>query len=507
MFIYEFDLSVIDTIRYCMEDQADPDITEDAYINKQARSVLSAIDNASSVINGIYSITLSSRQIAFLLDTLSDYANPAIIKEAYVRKSAKEAYDAIVAATTNINSARSMRRNKSKVDLNSARDNGWELVKTADVEIDGGEITDATLYAKDGIYMMVIRGESNYGPDEDYAEWDTDNYREAVTKFREFVVENRPRKRRANSARLNSADQGFIKIGNKVIPTNTMDMGYADYDTVARRGREDYEAQERAKAEAKAKEEADRKAAELAAKGAKLYDDFTDIVHSHTGSTDELDSKLNDLLIPASGMAETFAGELLRAAERIGYRYNNDGDLFYADYGLETAGSSACFLGKYGDEYISKIITDMAEHEVDWPGYDKAVDKLFNAVVDMLADDPELFKTAPPEDSRDCYTEELDKWKEWHSYNWEISESDFEYPSSQGWLSNSDIDDWVRGIAEPYDCEIEHPYRDYWELTGLDSEAYRELNEYYVRWIDEWVEELASEHEEEEEEEYDDEEE
>ena len=305
--------------------------------------------------------------------------------------------------------------------------------------------------------------------------------------------------------KLNSADQGFIKIGNKVIPTNTMDMGYADYDTVARRGREDYEAQEKAKADAAAKEEADRKAAELAAKGAKLYDEFTYIVHSHTGSTDELDSKLNDILIPASGMAETFAGELLRAAERIGYRYNNDGDVFYADYGLETAGGSACFLGKYGDEYISKIITDMADHEVGWPGYDKAVDKLFNAVVDMLEGNPELFKKAPPEDSRECHTEELDKWKEGHTYSFEISEYDFEYPISQGWLSNSDIDDWVRSIAEPYDCEVEHPYRDYWELTGLDSQAYGELNEYYVRWVDEWVEELASEHEEEEE--YDEEEE
>jgi len=425
MYRYELELSVIDTIRYCMEDQADPNITQDDNINKTARAILNAIAAAPKPREGVYVLILTKAQRAFLLETLQDYTNPAIINNPEVCESAEEAYAVIS---------------------------------------DEGEVN------MNGVNASVQKNLNS-----------------------------------AAAVDLDSAEQGFIKIGNKVIPTNTMDMGYADYDTVARRGREDYEAQEKAKAEAAAKEEADRKAAEVAAKGAKLYDEFIDIVHSHTGSTDELDSKLNDILIPASGMAETFAGELLRAVERIGYRYNNDGDLFYADYGLETAGGSACFLGKYGDEYISKIITDMADHEVDWPGYGKAVDDLYEAVVTMLAGNPELFKQVPPEDSRECYTSELDKWKEGHSYSFEISEYDFEYPISQGWLSNSDIDQWIRGIAEPYDCEIEHPYRDYWELTGLDSYAYGELNEYYTRWVDEWVEELAAEHEEEEE--YDDEEE
>ena len=425
MYRYELDVAVMDMIRYCMEDQADPNITQDDGINKMARAILNAVAAAPQPRRGVYVLILNKAQRAFLLETLQDYTNPAIINNPEVCKSAEEAYDVIS---------------------------------------DEGEVN------MNGVNASVQKNLNH-----------------------------------AAAVDLDSAGQDFIRIGNKVIPTNTMDMGYADYDTVARKGREDYEAQEKAKADAAAKEEADRKAAELAAKGAKLYDQFMRIVNDHHGSTNELDSKLNDILIPASGMAETFAGELLRAAERIGYRYNNDGDVFYADYGLETAGGSACFLGKYGDEYISKIITDMADHEVDWPGYDKAVDNLFEAVVAMLAGDPELFKKAPPEDSRECHTEELDKWKEWHTYSFEISEYDFEYPISQGWLSNSDIDDWIRGIAEPYDCEIEHPYRDYWELTGLDSQAYGELNEYYTRWVDEWIEELASEHEEEEE--YDDEEE
>lgn len=391
--------------------------------------------------------------------------------------------------------------------LNSARDNGWELVKTADVEIDGGEITDATLYAKDGIYMMVIRGESNYGPDEDYAEWDTDNYKEAVTKFREFVVENKPRKRRANSARLNSADQGFIKIGNKVIPTNTMDMGYADYDTVARRGREDYEAQERAKAEAKAKEEAERKEAELRANGPALYEKFENIC-SQVGLTDTnaLDDKLNDLLIPASGAAETAAGEILRAVERIGYRFNNDGDYFYGGYGLETAGSSAAYLTAACDGEIVDLVLDAADHDMDWPGYDKFIENLYKAVVTYLLENPELFSMSPEGDSRSFTDGILDKWKDEHTYDFEISLEDFRYGLDNGWISESDVEDYVSNLAQQYRASYNHPYRDYYIITGLDPEDYKDLDRNYVNWVDEWMGDLELENEEEEEY-YDDEEE
>lgn len=88
---------------------------------------------------------------------------------------------------------------------NNAQNTDWDVIKTADVEIDGGEITDATLYGKEGIYMMVVRGESNYGPDENYAEWDTDNYKEAVAKFKDFVAEHSK-----SNKKLNSSEQSVL---------------------------------------------------------------------------------------------------------------------------------------------------------------------------------------------------------------------------------------------------------------------------------------------------------
>jgi len=54
--------------------------------------------------------------------------------------------------------------------------------------------------------------------------------------------------------------------------------------------------------------------------------------------------KLYDVLVPAMGSAETIEGEILRAVNRIAYRYYNDGDYFFEGYGAETAGPAHSFL-------------------------------------------------------------------------------------------------------------------------------------------------------------------
>jgi len=49
-------------------------------------------------------------------------------------------------------------------------------------------------------------------------------------------------------------------------------------------------------------------------------------------------------LVSMSGSSETLEGEMLRAINKITYRYYNDGDYWYQGYGTETAGSAAAFL-------------------------------------------------------------------------------------------------------------------------------------------------------------------
>jgi len=61
----------------------------------------------------------------------------------------------------------------------------------------------------------------------------------------------------------------------------------------------------------------------------------------------ELESRnevLYDKLVPSSGNSDFIEGEILRAINKIVYRFYNDGDYFYKGYGAETAGPSHSFL-------------------------------------------------------------------------------------------------------------------------------------------------------------------
>jgi len=49
-------------------------------------------------------------------------------------------------------------------------------------------------------------------------------------------------------------------------------------------------------------------------------------------------------LVPSSGAAETFEGEMVRAIMRVWYRYYNDGDYYFRGYGRETAGPTVQWL-------------------------------------------------------------------------------------------------------------------------------------------------------------------
>ena len=62
------------------------------------------------------------------------------------------------------------------------------------------------------------------------------------------------------------------------------------------------------------------------------------------GTLEKRNNALFDKLVPGSGNSDTIEGEMLRAINRIVYRYYNDGDFFYKGYGAETAGPAHSFL-------------------------------------------------------------------------------------------------------------------------------------------------------------------
>lgn len=70
-------------------------------------------------------------------------------------------------------------------------------------------------------------------------------------------------------------------------------------------------------------------------------------------------------MVPSSGSCTTEAGELVRAMTRLLYRWYNDGDWFFQDYGLETCASSAAYLMKYGGNKVASILQDRMERVVN----------------------------------------------------------------------------------------------------------------------------------------------
>lgn len=75
--------------------------------------------------------------------------------------------------------------------------------------------------------------------------------------------------------------------------------------------------------------------------------EFDEVIdHVKNGTVDiEKDSEiLFDALVPSEGNADNLGSELLRAAERIAYRWYNDGDRTGEGYGYETVNNAIRFM-------------------------------------------------------------------------------------------------------------------------------------------------------------------
>ena len=113
-----------------------------------------------------------------------------------------------------------------------------------------------------------------------------------------------------------------------------------------------------------------------------------------------IEEKLNGMfeeLVPASGKADTLAGEIVRAICRIGYRNYNDGDHIGVGYGRETCNPAGRFLAKKCDDRVARCVGDAWGIYSD-DLYDKALEKLEIAVCEYLDAHPELRETPNSED-------------------------------------------------------------------------------------------------------------
>ena len=94
-------------------------------------------------------------------------------------------------------------------------------------------------------------------------------------------------------------------------------------------------------------------------------------------------------LLPNKGKAETLEGELLRAINRIVYRFFNDGDVFFEGYGKETCGPAVDFLS---DKFLLNSTFKELENQ-DNETYSKAIINILENIINHIEKKEQLTKS------------------------------------------------------------------------------------------------------------------
>ena len=109
-----------------------------------------------------------------------------------------------------------------------------------------------------------------------------------------------------------------------------------------------------------------------------------------------IDTKMQELFekyVPAEGSCETVGGEIIRAMNRIGYRFYNDGDKAREGYGRETVNPACRYLVEGQHLKLSIWENYYSDDEYDYQMYED-----FKGILEHLEQHPELFETKNEDD-------------------------------------------------------------------------------------------------------------
>lgn len=111
-------------------------------------------------------------------------------------------------------------------------------------------------------------------------------------------------------------------------------------------------------------------------------------------------------LVPMEGPAEKKAGELLRAVNKIGYRFWNDGDQIGFGYGKQTCNAPARYiLEEFGDTEMAKIVASIWGLYSE-KLYEAGLEMLVETTIDYIESCPELCEEDNPYDMLDFFEAE-----------------------------------------------------------------------------------------------------
>lgn len=229
---------------------------------------------------------------------------------------------------------------------------------------------------------------------------------------------------------------------------------------------------------------------------------------------EDLVDEMFDELVPESGKADTVAGEIFRAMNRIGYRYYNDGDYFYDGYGLETVAPSMQYILDIIERYGSKedydkaldIVEQTTNRILENNYYWKNILDIFQIIVNTLLHSKEdLFALSNSDDSRNYDASWFEDNRPLYDCEFYVDE-DIVIALNKGTIDQSDVLDYMEslirdtfsyGAVEDIDMRINFSNQII-EISNLTLEQFEEIdgwNKFYHFW-DEFKEQNAEELEE-----------
>lgn len=300
-------------------------------------------------------------------------------------------------------------------------------------------------------------------------------------------------------------DENFKKAYNEVSLEESLTeaqdddiMSDDDLDALDKAERDEFEARLKARRDKVAQQRADRDAKvardnELKAKA--------EVKLKEIGDNWDFEN-LFDVLVPGSGKCDTLAGELVRAANRIEYRWFNDGDKFNEDYGIETCGQPAYFLATFehkDDTPFWDTIISVDTNGID-ERYEKFIDTLKDAVVNYIYDHQELL-AMDTKDMFDTSVREVANWLDDYNliprYDLDASIPD----ELQAHLDAGNVDErdviwevqsWIENMGNSTD-DVTIDWGNVY-ITGLDYSDYNELEGNLYNWLEQYAHELDEEY-------------
>lgn len=216
---------------------------------------------------------------------------------------------------------------------------------------------------------------------------------------------------------------------------------------------------------------------------------------------------LFDVLVPDNGKCDTLAGEIIRAINKIEYRWFNDGDRFNEDYGIETCGQPAYFLADYiyepDDEAPFRDILLNVDTDDDDEEYEKMIEELKAKASEFLKAHTDVLATETS-DMYDVNRRDVENWLEDENlipkYDVDCSiPNELQDHLDKGNISERDliweVESWIENIGGARYSDVSIDWGNVY-VNDCNKAVYRELDEgrTLYDWLEDYAEELTNEY-------------